>query len=198
MRFSLVQLMALTLWMSTAAVAAEPRVTAPHSGTVVMVDGKLSPDEWRGATNVKVPGVANLYFKQAAGFVYLAVEYTRAESGIVDLYLSPGDGHIYDLHASAKLGERELSGGKWPEWTWWNNQDWVANVSRPDSWEKRTFLPTKVREYQILRTRFPASTWRLRFELTPMTAQNQTLPVTVFPAHTTDTSTADWLLLDLK
>src|SRR5215469_6154227 len=74
MRFSLVQLMALTLWMSTAAVAAEPRVTAPHSGTVVMVDGKLSPDEWRGATNVKVPGVANLYFKQAAGFVYLAVE----------------------------------------------------------------------------------------------------------------------------
>jgi hypothetical protein len=184
--------------MSTGAVAAETHVTAPHSSTVVMVDGKLSPDEWRDAAKVEVPGVANLYFKQAAGFVFLAVEYTQAESGIVDLYLSPGDGHIYDLHASAKLGERELSGGKWPDWTWWNNQDWVANVSRPDSWEKRTFLPTKVREYQILHSRFPASAWRLRFELTPMTAQNQTLPVTIFPAGTSDTSTAGWLMLDLK
>ena len=163
-----------------------------------MIDGKVSPDEWSDAARIEVPGVANLYFKQTDRFVYIAVQYTAPPSGIVDLYLSPGDGHIYDLHASAKLGERELQGSRWPEWSWWNNRDWVANVSRVDSWDKRSFLPEPVREYQILRARFPKQVWLLRFELTAMMAQQQTSSTTIFPPATKDRNTDGWLVVNQK
>jgi len=63
---------------------------------------------------------------------------------------------------------------------------------------KRTFLPAPVREYQIRRVRFPSASWRLRFELTAMGANNETRSVTIFPPATTDTSTSGWLLLDLR
>lgn len=162
-----------------------------------MVDGKLSADEWKDASHIQVGQFADLYFKQAGGFVFVAVKYRRFSSGIVDLYIEPGDGRIYDLHASAKLGERELQQGKWPDWKWWNNREWVANVSRVDSWDKRTFLPEPVREYQILRSRFPAKGWWLRFELTAMAADAK--PVTlVFPPDTKDNDPAGWLELELK
>lgn len=186
------------LCIAIGGVAAEPALRVPRTATVPMIDGKLSVGEWSKAAQIEVPGIARLYFKQAAGFVYIAVEFTSAPSGIVDLYLAPDDGHIYDLHASAKLGERELKGDGWPEWNWWNNRDWIANVSRVDSWEKRAFLPQQVREYQILRSRFPASAWRLRFELTAMTPKNETLSVTVFPARTSDHNPSDWLTVQLQ
>jgi hypothetical protein len=166
-----------------------------------MIDGVLSKDEWQNAKRVEVPGVATLYFQQPTEFVYIAVEYTKQPSGIVDLYLSPAEGEIYDLHASAKLGERKLHSNAYSDWTWWNNRDWTANVSRNvsrvDSFEKRTFLSAPVREYQIRRVRFPSPAWRLRFELTAMKANNETQAITTFPHATTDKSTAGWLLLDL-
>jgi len=186
------------LCLASFAFAAEQQVRVPHSSTVVMVDGKLSLDEWKDAAKVEVPRVVDIYFKQAAGFVYIAVAYTKFPSGIVDLYLAPGDGQIYDLHASAKLGERQFEGGKWPEWTWWNNRDWVANVSRVDSWEKRTFLPEPIREYQIRRSRFPGDVWRVRFELTEITEQNETFPVIVLPGESNNHNPADWFVLNLK
>jgi hypothetical protein len=181
----------------TCAFAEKVQVRAPRSSTIVMVDGKLSATEWKDAARVEVPEVATLYFKQAGGFVYIAVEYIKSPSGIVDLYLSPGDGHVYDLHASAKLGERELQQGKWPDWVWWNNRDWAANVSRVDSWDKRTFLPEPVREYQILRSRFPAKKWLLRFELTTITSSNENTSSVVFPPRTRDHDPTGWLELAL-
>ena len=179
----------------TSASAAQVSIAAPPSETVVMVDGKISANEWRDATHVEVPGVADIMFKRAAGFVYIAVDYKNNASGIVDLYLAPGDGSVQDLHASAKLGERTLHGGAWPDWTWWNNRDWVANVSRVDSWEKRTFLPESVREYQIRRTRFPSKQWRLRFELTTMSDTGAVTHTTVFPEKTSDKDLVQWLIL---
>lgn len=163
-----------------------------------MIDGLLSNGEWNKAARVEVPGIARLYFQRSTEFVYIAVEYTHSPSGIVDLYLSPAEGEILDLHASAKLGERPMHDGKFPDWVWWNNRDWVANVSRVDSFEKRTFLPAPVREYQIRRSRFPSAVWRLHFELTAMGDNNQTQSVTVFPTGTLDNSSAGWLVLNLE
>ncbi len=173
-------------------------VVVPHTACEVMIDGVLSTDEWQDAKRVEVPDVATLYFQQSAGSVYIAVEYTKQPSGIVDLYLSPAEGEIYDLHASAKLGERTLQRSSYSDWAWWNNREWTANVSRVDSFEKHTFLPAPVREYQIRRTRFPSIRWRLRFELTAMTANSGIQATTIFPKTTTAESTAGWLVLDLK
>jgi len=70
-------------------------------------------------------------------------------------------------------------------------------VSRVESFERRTLLSTPVREYQIRRARFPSVTWRLRFELTAMSANNETQAITIFPQATADKSTAGWLVLYL-
>jgi len=189
-------LLSSILW--AAAASPDFRIQVPHTSSAVMIDRVLSKDEWQDAKRVEVPDVATLYFQESAGSVYIAVEYTKQSSGIVDLYLSPAEGEIYDFHASAKLGERTLHANTYSDWAWWNNRDWTANVSRVDSFEKHTFLPAPVREYQIRRTRFPSVSWRLRFELTAMTANSETQAITIFPQATTDKSTAGWLVLDLK
>jgi hypothetical protein len=138
----------------TLAKAPEEIVHVP-AGKPVMVDGKIGPGEWSDAAEAEGPGGARLYIKTSGDFVYVAVQFPAGRSGFTDIYLTSEDGGVYDLHASAKLGERRLDGGKWPEWSnWWNNRGWVANVSRVDSFEKRTFVPAGVREYQIERSRF--------------------------------------------
>lgn len=162
-----------------------------------MVDGVFSKGEWDGAARLSLRN-AQLYVQQSSEFVYLAIEYARGSSGIVDLYLSPRPGEIYDLHASAKLGERRLQSAGFPDWIWWNNRDWTANVSRVDSFEKRSFLATPIREFQIRRSRFPGNSWRIRLQLTMMDATNNTQSITVFPANSTERNVSDWLRLDLN
>jgi hypothetical protein len=186
------------LLMLQNATANELRVRAPRTSSAIMIDGEFSDGDWKNAARVDVPGVAQLYFQRSSEFVYIAVEYTHAVSGIVDLYVSPLEGEIYDLHASAKLGERQLHDRGFPDWTWWNNRGWIANVSRVDSFEKKTFLPARIREYQIRRSRFSSSVWRLRFELTTLGAEGETQSAIIFPPSTAAKSTDGWLLLSLR
>ena len=188
----------LLVWVSHPAGPNNLHIRVPQTSSVVMIDGVLSEGEWQHAVSVDVPDTARLYFQRSADFVYVAVQYTNSPSGIVDLYLSPREGEVFDLHASAKLGERQLRGKTFPDWSWWNNHDWTANISHVDSFEKRTFLPAPIREYQIRHSRFGSNAWRVRFELTAMGANNETQAHAVFPHGTIDTSTAGWLELDLE
>jgi hypothetical protein len=174
------------------------RVTVPRTSPAIMVDGVFSSGEWNSAAKVELPQVANIYFQTSAEFVYIAIEFTRSPSGMVDLFVSPANGQVYDLHASAKLGERQLNRSGYPEWVWWTNRDWTANVSRADSFEKRTFLPTRVREFQLRRARFGGNSWRIRFELTPLNAENKPGPPAMYPLSTSGTSTTGWLELWLE
>ena len=89
MRLSLTSLWLALLWFANCAFASSLHVNAPQSSTAVMIDGKLSTEEWKDAARIEVPAIANLYFKQVDGFVYISVEYTGSPSGIVDLYLHP-------------------------------------------------------------------------------------------------------------
>lgn len=188
----------LLLCVSHAAGHNDHHIQVPPTSSAVMIDGVFSEGEWQQAVSVDVPGTARLYFQRSADFVYIAVQYTNSPSGIVDLYLSPREREIFDLHASAKLGERQLSANTFPDWRWWNNHDWTANISRVDSFEQRTFLPTPIREYQIRHSRFGSNAWRVRFELTAMGPNNETQAHVIFPHGTTDTSTAGWLELNLE
>ena len=187
----------LLLWVSQAVSPNDLHIRVPQTPSVVMIDGVFSKGEWKHAVSVDVPDTARLYFQRSGDSVYIAVQYTHSPSGIVDLYVSPREGEIFDLHASAKLGERQLRDNTFPDWSWWNNHDWTANVSHVDSFEKRTFLPAPIREYQIRHSRFGAKVWRVRFELTAMNANNKTQAHAIFPHGTTDTSTTGWLQLNL-
>jgi hypothetical protein len=173
-------------------------IRVPQTSSAVMIDGVFSQGEWQHAVSVDVPGTARLYFQRSADFVYIAVQYTKSPSGIVDLYVSPREGEVFDLHASARLGERQLRSNAFPDWSWWNNRDWTANTSHVDSFKKRTFLPAPIREYQIRYSRFASSAWRVRFELTGMGANNEIQAHAVLPQDTSNNSTTGWLQLNLE
>ena len=78
------------------------------TGKPVMVDGKLWRGKWSDAAEAEVPGGARLYIETSGNFVYVAVQFPAGRSGFTDIYITSEDGGIYDLHASAKLGERRL------------------------------------------------------------------------------------------
>jgi hypothetical protein len=192
--FGLAVVVALvTLW-ATAILAKTPEeIVHVPTGKPVMVDGKIGPGEWSDAAEAKVPGGARLYIKTSGDFVYVAVQFPAGRFGLMDIYITSEDGGIYDLHASAKLGERRLDGGKWPKWSnWWNNRGWVANVSQVDSFEKRTFVPAGVREYQIERSRFVGREGRLMLDMS-MESQGGKYTVVRFPASASDSNPEKWL-----
>ena len=177
-------------WFATSLVLAQPQIRVPY-GKPVMLDGTIDAT-WNDAAITELSDLATLYAKQSEQYVWLALKL-KNEDGAVDLYISPPDGAIYDLHASAKLGERRYGGGTWPEFSWWNNQGWVANVSRVDSFERRTFVPTKVREFQIRKARFPGAEWMMMVEfLTPAEPEWKVAP---YPTGCTNTKTKGWLEL---
>lgn len=185
----------IMFWVSVA--AAQHTIRVPTSNRTVMIDGKLSPNEWSDAARFRLGNLADVYVKQSRGFVWLAVERLNGNDFALDLYIQPGDGAIYDLHSSAKLGERMLQGTSWSdEWKWWNNEGWIANWSRVSSFEQRTFLPEKIREYQISRGRFAGDTWRIMFSLM-LPAQPQWGTFS-FPESAKSTSTEHWMVLQFK
>jgi hypothetical protein len=136
----------------SSAMSAKGRVAAGilvPSGTHVLIDGKFGLGEWADARRIASLDSTAIYLKRDAKYLYVAV---RPKGGAfsVDLYFDRRDTRaILDLHASAKLGEREGTFGKWPEWLWWNNRGWAANVVRVVTFEPREFLADEVKEYQI-------------------------------------------------
>jgi hypothetical protein len=137
----------------------------PH-GRAVLADGRLEPEEWRDAREVPAAAEARLFLKRDDQFLYVAVVPTTPALFGVNLYLGEGDAPAYlNLHASAKLGERRGRAGAWPEWTWWNNAGWAANVVRLDSFDDRRFLPDSAKEFQIRLDRIPSSAFTLSVDL---------------------------------
>ncbi len=119
-------------------------------GRYVLVDGKLGPGEWSDATRVVASDSVTLFLKRDDRYLFVALQPSVRAFFSVDLYFDRGrDAPILDLHASAKLGEREGTFGQWPEWVWWNNRAWAANVARVATFEPREFLADEAKEYQI-------------------------------------------------
>ncbi len=182
-----------TIWVGAALAKTPEEIVHVPTGKPVMVDGKIGPGEWSDAAEVKMPRGARLYIKLSGDFVYVAVQFPATRSGFTDLYIAPEEGSIHDLHASAKLGERQLHDGKWPEWrNWWNNRGWAANVSQVESFEKRTFVPADVREYQIERSRFVGREWRLMLDMS-IESQGGEYAVARFPVSASDSNPEKWL-----
>lgn len=170
-------------------VQAQTEIKLPK-GTPVLVDGQVAAGEWDDATEIKISDQVTLAAKSSGDFIFVAVKYPKPTYFGVDLYVSSVTGQLVNLHASAKLGERELKDGKWPDWTWWNNQGWVANTSRGITFERREFLPDEIKEFQIRRSRFPGKVWRVRLEV-------HTNTTIVFPEKAELSNPETWLRFKL-
>lgn len=177
-------------------VLAQQVIVVPERSRAVMIDGKLAPGEWDDAAQLPLGNLERVYVKQSNDYVWMAVQFLTCGMFALDFYVQPADGSLYDLHSSAKIGEREFQGNSWPEhWTWWNNEGWTANWSRVDSFEQRTFLPQTFREYQISRRRFAGQTWRVMFEL-QLPAKPEWRMLT-FPEGAQNNSSRRWITLQL-
>lgn len=180
----------------TANAAVSQTIWHAPKGKSVMVDGTVEQGEWDDALVKDLVGLARIRIKRSEEYVFFGVELLNSDDGALDLYVSPSPGEIYDLHASAKLGERKLADHAWPEWKWWNNTGWVANTSRVDSFQKPSFLPAKVREFQISRTKFLGNQWRVMFEI--LTPADPTWKTTPYPPKAKTTDTRDWIRLEFE
>src|SRR6266496_4199643 len=119
-------------------------------GRHVLVDGKFGPGEWADARRVVASDSVTLFLKRDQRYLFVALQPSVRAFFSVDLYFDQGsDAPILDLHASAKLGEREGTFGQWPAWVWWNNRGWAANVARAATFEPLEFLADGAKEYQI-------------------------------------------------
>jgi hypothetical protein len=133
-------------------------------GKHILIDGRVGDKEWADAEQMQASPATRLYFKRDNTYLYLAVKPSTPARLSIDLYFRGSEAQkVLDLHASAKLGEREGIRDQWPAWVWWNNRGWTANVVRPDSFEERTFLPDEAREFQIELAKVKAK--NLRFSL---------------------------------
>jgi hypothetical protein len=177
-------------------IATYPQTINLPEGKMVMIDGRISPGEWSDAVEINLPDGARFLAKQHANFVLLAVAVPQGKNFFLDLYLSPRAGDVLDLHASAKLGERQLRNGSWPEWKWWNNEGWTANVARVDSFDEKRFFPENVREYQIERSRFQNEIWRVRLGIS--IGSDAEYRKTDWPVGTRDVDTRGWIELRLN
>ncbi len=192
-----VRIFVLLLTFSSVFAIAQTSVQA-SVGKPVMVDGRLSPGEWSDAAKLELAAdFGTVYVKRSGEFVYIALELAdQNQLSTVDMYLSSPDGAIYDLHASAKLGERLFKNG-WSEWTWWNNDRWTANWARIDTFEPRRFLNEPNHEFQIVRARFPGKEWKLMFEIMthvhPGGGDTKT-----FPAGARNSDPSNWYRIRLE
>lgn len=182
----------LLIFISLSVAAYTQEIKVPSSKQSVLLDGKFEKTEWQDAKVLVVDDSLTLYFKQDSENLYWCLHNGRNVRGLmgVDFYFTVNDSLI-DLHASAKLGERQYSGGGYGEWRWWNNRAWAANVSRFNSFEGQRFLPDEAKEFQLRKSRFANKPIRLMFQL------DQPGFKPAFPPNATVDNPQKWLRLVL-
>lgn len=169
-------------------------INVPQSTVSVLIDGKHSATEWNDAYVIPVNDSLKLYFKQDAENLYLSVRHIKGTPSLlgVDFYISY-DSTLFNLHASAKLGERKLTGKSYGDWIWWNNENWVANVARFNAFTGSRFLADESKEFQLRKSRFMAKSIRLMF------SEDKVPPASnpSFPSGALPNDVEKWLVLNL-
>jgi hypothetical protein len=156
----------ITLSLTTFAQSSATQAVTVPKGRLELLDGRLGSEEWRDARKVAVSPSVSLYLKRDNQYLYVAVEPKAPMLFGVNLYFETDDPHKYlNLHASAKLGERYGHSGQWPEWVWWNNNEWAANVARFNAFEGQRFLPDAAKELQISRSKLGRSRFLMRLDI---------------------------------
>lgn len=198
-------LLILLCFLNTGPVLSQNRVTIPN-GKPIMVDGKFSDKEWSDSKNIITQDSTKLFFKQSKDYVFIGVQPIQKiyRGSAIDLYITAGTDKVYNLHASRKLGERQLESGQWKEWDrwdkWWTNDgSWSANYGRPDDIKedgktKVILLEDEGWEYQIRRDKFRADQWKILFDLFLMQEKLNNIK---YPASGVTTKADNWLILKL-
>lgn len=188
--FGLTSFLCLLFLFCAPAATAQPVIKVPR-GEHVMIDGRCEPNEWRDATMVRATDNYEIFLKKTSAYVFVCASSQRAMNLMLDFYVAVPDKPPRTLHASAKLGERTLTGERWQEftndWNWWQIDGWTASILRVNSFQGPTFMPTKGIEFQIDRRVFRGREWRVMFYFL---SDN-----TIFPVRADNLKTDGWIKL---
>lgn len=184
----------LSLLLLSASIAQAQTIKMPK-GENILIDAKISIGEWDDAKKVAISDTASIYFKADKKYIYIATQVAEGNWSVADFYYVDA-GKLVNLHASAKLGQRNFTPGKWEDWAWWNNSLWTANVSKFDSFDARNFLSDSVREFQIDKRLFSKKETRIFFEIT--TGRGRENTIVKYPAGAVRDKADAWLNVSWK
>lgn len=176
--------------------AAAPAPIQADSAGPILVDGSCADAGWAKARRHDLGHGATLRVAADANHVWLCVDPPAESYATVDLYLRDGQGAVHNLPASAQLGERVRGVGGWPDYSWWNNSGWYANPVEFTGMRdgRAQFRPSRGREMQIARRKFPGKSWTLMLEVRALGSAGAEA---VFPAGATQDDPASWATVRL-
>ncbi len=182
--------MSLLSYLLAISIAGAPvPVLEVRRGAPVTLDGRIDETEWRDAAMLPIAGGYRLYAKLAGDDLLLALRYPEPTFVGVDLYVDGPDGSLFNMHASAQLGQRVPEGEGWTAWNWGNNVGWHSHVTErtPD---RTSFVAQQGREFRISRALLAWPQLRLRIALN----DERSL---VWPAGTGQRDASGWARLHL-
>jgi hypothetical protein len=100
----------LVLFLLSCGIYGQSQAVKIPKGNNILIDGKTYPEEWDDARKIQVSDSVNLYFKADKNYIYIATQKTGDGGCVADLYYAD-DGKMVNLHASAKLGQRNFVAG---------------------------------------------------------------------------------------
>jgi hypothetical protein len=100
-------------------------IAASQSSASPIIDGRIDPQEWAGATRASMTGGGEMQLLRSGEFLYLAVRGPK--SGLASLCVSKG-ATVRILHASAAVGEAAFARDG-ESWTKHKDFEWVLRDS---------------------------------------------------------------------
>ncbi len=193
-----IAILALALFHSTAA-QAQGSITPPR-GSDILLDGKCVDDEWSDAKTVASNQGHSIRIKRSDRYLFMCIIYPENASGTFEGYLVSEKQPIpLNIHVSAKIGDREWQGDKWPKWDWWAAEGWWSTPSRYNSAQEgeRRFLRNPAREIQFDLDHFGRSGWKIMFDLYYGQNVDGTYGLVPLPAGAKFNDQSSWFELNL-
>jgi hypothetical protein len=186
-------------FVATEANASETIVINP-TNKAPLFDGRCGKDEWQAATKIELPAQASVFLMHDKDSLYVCAKGKAEDYAVIDLYIEHAEtGHLYNLHASAQLGERILTDKEWSEHeSWWNHKDWsgfwvpYAGIEDTENGKRPKFLKGSHREVQVLRKKFVGNTWNIMIGVSAINHEGNSAEF-FFPEKAVDTDKSTWM-----
>jgi len=193
----------------------EPINIQDAGDTPILIDGIFSPGEWEDAVSFRVDQRVNLLIKTKKGHLFIGIKCNDLKIPVADIYISSEQGPIYQLHASAQLGERILSNKSGrendPSYNWGETKDWYANEVRWNNRElesiiesegitrdeafSRVVYPYEGFEFQIKYSKFHTNELWIMLDISYEDTDRKSI---IIPTNTERKHIDNWIKLILK
>lgn len=195
---------AILLLAATSGNATES-ITISRVDRVPLLDGRCAADEWHAATLIELQAKASVYLMHDTESLYVCAKGKPEDYTVIDLYIERAKtGSLHNLHASAQLGERTLTGNQWADFEWWQITDWggfwvpYAGEEETEDGTRTRFLKGSGRELRILRRKFEGDAWTMMIRLAAIAHPDDPQAKFVIPQKAVETNKATWARFEFE